>query len=342
MSADQSSNVGSRWLYIIKLFFFVACISSYLPVSLTGLPIVPRFMPFISVEILHASAHASSEGEKGTEKPPSDIKKREEVLKQTGVVYYDMAMTYATNQKVKDMKKAMMWFQRAADLGHVDAMFNLGVGYANGLGVPVDFDQAMKWYTKAAEHGSADAMYNIGASYDKGHGTAQNKKLAIEWYTKAAQLNQPNAAYNLGILYWKGQGVLRDGNTAMTWFSKAAGLGHAGAMYNLGVACATGAFQSRDEVKAVDWFRKSAELGDADSMAALSRMYVNGQGGLTKNFVEAYVWAKLGAMNGNSAAQSASKKIKRYLTEAECNRADVLIHTWIINHPHRKQNKHSP
>ena len=41
-------------------------------------------------------------------------------------------------------------------------MVSLGVLYANGQGVAQDFINARELYEKAADKGSADAMYNLG------------------------------------------------------------------------------------------------------------------------------------------------------------------------------------
>lgn len=46
--------------------------------------------------------------------------------------------------------------------------------YAEGAGVPQNYDEAMKWYRKAAEQGEAFAQSNLGFMYENGKGVPQN------------------------------------------------------------------------------------------------------------------------------------------------------------------------
>src|SRR4051794_14114104 len=57
----------------------------------------------------------------------------------------------------KDPTKAIEWFTRAAEAGHVDAQFNLGVCYTE-LGNP---GEAVKWFAKAGEAGHAEAQTKL-------------------------------------------------------------------------------------------------------------------------------------------------------------------------------------
>jgi len=49
-------------------------------------------------------------------------------------------------------------YTKSAEQGFAKAQFNLGRMYANGKGVPKDYEQAFYWYTQAAEQGDADAQ----------------------------------------------------------------------------------------------------------------------------------------------------------------------------------------
>jgi len=47
--------------------------------------------------------------------------------------------------------EARRWYRLAAEQGLAIAQTNLGIGYANGLGVPEDDAEAVRWYRLAAE-----------------------------------------------------------------------------------------------------------------------------------------------------------------------------------------------
>lgn len=56
-----------------------------------------------------------------------------------------------------DWTGALKWFRAAADLGHRDSQYNLGVIYARGLGVSADAAEAWKWLDLAARQGDEDS-----------------------------------------------------------------------------------------------------------------------------------------------------------------------------------------
>ena len=70
----------------------------------------------------------------------------------------------------------------AAEQGHAEAQFNLGVMYDNGQGVKQDYFKAFEWYQKAAEQGLAYAQYNLGNMYYNGQGVRQNYTKAKEYF----------------------------------------------------------------------------------------------------------------------------------------------------------------
>ena len=58
-------------------------------------------------------------------------------------------------------KKAIEWFEKAAEQGDADAQYNLGVMYYDGQGVDVNYKKAFECYEKAAEQGHAQAQHNL-------------------------------------------------------------------------------------------------------------------------------------------------------------------------------------
>ena len=52
-----------------------------------------------------------------------------------------------------DCATALPIFRQLADQGNARAQYNLGVMYANELGVPQDYGEAVNWYRKSADQG---------------------------------------------------------------------------------------------------------------------------------------------------------------------------------------------
>jgi len=98
-------------------------------------------------------------------------------------------------------------FRAAAENGHIDSQYNLGLMYEKGIGVSKDEKEAIAWYRKSAEQGNAYAQYNLAVLYENGRGTAVDFAQANAWYRKASLQGDPLAIGNLGMLYVRGQGV---------------------------------------------------------------------------------------------------------------------------------------
>jgi len=93
--------------------------------------------------------------------------------------------------------------------------------YYNGKGVPQDWSKAREWYEKAAEKGNAEAMFNLGVMYEHGEGVPQNYAKAAEWYEKWAEKGDAKAMFRLGWMYANGKGVRQDWSKAWEWYKKA-------------------------------------------------------------------------------------------------------------------------
>ena len=66
-------------------------------------------------------------------------------------------MYYTGNGVERDVKMAVVWFQKAANQGNAMAQYQLGVCLENGIGVVKDEREAIEWYKKAAELGHEEA-----------------------------------------------------------------------------------------------------------------------------------------------------------------------------------------
>lgn len=99
----------------------------------------------------------------------------------------------------------------------------LGGGYQSYL--KGDYRAAYEEWLPLAELGDIEAQYNIGVMYDEGAGRPQDLALAAAWYRKAAQQGFMDAQTNLGMMYYHGQGVGQDRDEAAKWFRLAADQG---------------------------------------------------------------------------------------------------------------------
>lgn len=116
-----------------------------------------------------------------------------------------------------DYETAMRELARSAERGDAQALYNLGVAYAEGKAVTRDMAKALEFYEKGARGGSVFAAYNLGQAYRKGEGVAADPAAAARWYEMAAKRGDYRAANELGLLYVEGKGVQRDPVEGFAW-----------------------------------------------------------------------------------------------------------------------------
>ena len=121
----------------------------------------------------------------------------------------------------EDREKSSYYYKIAAEGGDAEAQFIIGNHYQHGIGVSVDFQKANEWYQRSAEQGNLDALTNLGINYMEGRGVEQDKKTAVDYFSKAAQKEYGNAEYCLGLSYYYGEGVERDKRQAFLLFIRA-------------------------------------------------------------------------------------------------------------------------
>ncbi len=105
-----------------------------------------------------------------------------------------------------------------AEAGDAETQYSLGEHYANGYAeYPQDYKEGARWYRKAAEQGHVRAMFELGDMYNKGKGVPQDFKETAKWYRKSAEQGHSKAQWMLGGLYVSGEGVPKDYVTAYAW-----------------------------------------------------------------------------------------------------------------------------
>ncbi len=64
-------------------------------------------------------------------------------------------------ERCEDWAEMAECYRKAADLGHAESMYNMGVCYEDGEGVTQDYNQAAQWYRKAANLGNENAIKQL-------------------------------------------------------------------------------------------------------------------------------------------------------------------------------------
>lgn len=174
----------------------------------------------------------------------------------------------------KSYLQALSWYLRAANQQNAGAQFRLGSMFEQGLGTDVDLKKAVGFYQSAANQGYPDAENLLGLLYATGgDGLARDDSQAIEWYHKAAEQGSRKAQKNLGDMYFRGLGLPgADYKAALGWYTKAADQNDAAAQYMLGYMSEKGLGNAQDVAAAIDEYRKAASRGNVDAQHALDRL----------------------------------------------------------------------
>ncbi len=126
------------------------------------------------------------------------------------------------DQFIQDKGKAVSWFQKAAELGNLDAMNYLGHIYALGDDeIEQDVEKAIYWLQKAAEAGHVDAISRLGDIYRDERFGHVDKEKARTWFLKAAEQGDGGCMWCLGGMYRYGEGVPQDIEKSLDWHRKA-------------------------------------------------------------------------------------------------------------------------
>jgi len=99
-----------------------------------------------------------------------------------------------------DREEGIKWFHKAAEQGHVEAQYQLGMAYAmsfhtreDGITEIIDREEGIKWLHKAAEQGHVDAHFMLGFCYL----WQEDRAEAIKWFRQAELLGLEGASEQL-------------------------------------------------------------------------------------------------------------------------------------------------
>jgi hypothetical protein len=122
------------------------------------------------------------------------------------------------------------WLPYAAE-NDPKALFNLGQMYRLGQGTPIDRLKAEQYYRRAAALGHIGALANLGSLYYEAD-PPQGGEAAYFW-RRAARGGEPRSQYYIGVQYLTGEYISRDYVLAYAWLSLSAKAGFAPASERL-------------------------------------------------------------------------------------------------------------
>ncbi|UJR19603.1 hypothetical protein I4U23_022737 [Adineta vaga] len=188
-----------------------------------------------------------------------------------------------------------------------------GHKYEHGdIGFEQDYEQAAKYFEKAANQGNAEGMYNLARLTDRGLGIKKDHDAARKLLEQAAaqspqhpllnsfpNLGVAESEHALGLRYTEGVGVQKNLPTAAYWYQRATDHGSAESANNLGLMYLNGTGVDRNLDKAEELLQLSSRRGDPNAMLTLAE-HLLGKG----NVEMAKIWYDRACEAGNIVAQT--------------------------------------
>lgn len=217
--------------------------------------------------------------------------------------FYMGAMHDWYSYPTQDFEMARNYYEACGENPY--AQISLGYMYYNGQGVDADKEKGKQLFETAVANGCVEA--NVGLATVARD--AEDYETAIAYCNQALegteQLYTGCAANELGYMYGGNiSSIEADYAKAVEYYEKGARLGYVSSIYNMGVMYKNGFGVEQDYAKAIEYYERAMNLGYGSSAGALGWLYQEGIG-VEQNYAKAIEYYEKGAAleNGLSAHQ---------------------------------------
>lgn len=185
-------------------------------------------------------------------------------------------------EDAEDAETALEYFKKAAELGHIKSMTQVGCFYYHGEDVEQDYKEALHWFKRAEEKNEPEALFHLGNMFLKGEGVEASEKQAFSNFKTAVEVSRGKTDYEdvcrvclwyLGNMYRVGDGTDVDETKAFECMRESAKLGDADAMVDVGVMYEKGEGVSADPLAARGWYTKASKAGNPSGTFHLGYWY---------------------------------------------------------------------
>lgn len=179
-----------------------------------------------------------------------------------------------------DLPRAVRLYRQAADQGHPAALWRLGRCCEFGLGVPKDLPEAIRLYRQSAETGFGPAHAELGRCYREGIGVPKDLKQAAEHLAQSGAPEETKGRTLLGLSRWHRGADGKLGADALIWLSRAANTWLPEALFQLGEEFLDSKHPWQDPSKALEFLGWAGDTGYVPAMVYLTYCYEHGIGTL--------------------------------------------------------------
>ncbi|OAM86927.1 hypothetical protein AW736_25950 [Termitidicoccus mucosus] len=222
--------------------------------------------------------------------------------------YVALARTYIEGRLTRtDTAKADFYLDLAIEAGNAEAMFLKGSLLAGTVGS----EQAgLNLLMEAAKNGNADAQYTIGRMYRDGTvAVGQDMGMAEKWLRFAVENGSVRAKAELGLLMMKNKSMsATQGQEAAELLAEAADAGNSKAAHALAKMIFGGSPSSSALSAIREYAEKSFDGGKSDGAFLMALSYAVGK---NPDFDQALQWLEMGKVDQDWRSRYALQLIQR-------------------------------
>ena len=239
---------------------------------------------------------------------------------------FKVGLLFGRGKEVKrDFLKCIALFEKAADMGHIDASFLLGTIYLKGGSIfeelktdveyagiiipgeyPYDISRAFHYYLISGNKGdklSYDVCFLLKIQHLNNKANPVNAGKILKSLEVSAENGNALAQRFLAELYSEGNLVEQDDYKAFDLFKESAEGGDVWGEYNIARKYISGLGVERDTVKGYIWMKKAAEQNLTAAQFDLAVLYYLGTG-TDINRQMGYAWLLVAKANGHPEAET--------------------------------------
>lgn len=239
----------------------------------------------------------------------------------------------------------LIYFQRAAEMGHAGAAYDMGLMRLTGRGGPKNFGEAFRWFQLGAERGYADAQCDLAGMYEHGVGRDVDVAAAYHYYRLAADQGHepavepaekfeavaahPQVAYEDGynneeinairlavMLHYSNLGTMEGLKRSVEFGNREAAL-NVSLMYR----------KQADDRRAYEWMLKATEMGN--KMAKLMLRMMRPEYNPSKEWFQETVILFEAAQAGDSGKQYEVGRRFHEGIDVDVDRTEAAFWFWI-------------
>jgi TPR repeat protein len=218
-----------------------------------------------------------------------------------------------------------------AERGDPQALLKLGAFYAEGVVVQKNYSKARECYEKAAQAGLAEGIYNVAVCWEVGMGSEADPARAAEYFRKAADMMLPQALFKMSVILDSGFGVGRDEKASIGYMIKAAAAGHPDAAAIMGVVYMNGLRgQKKNAEEGMKMLKMAASSGRVEAIKNIAVVYKDGIG-IKASPADALKWYVIAEKCGYpaEALSAVTGDLRKKLSKEQQKKAESEADAWI-------------